>query len=129
MLSLARLSQVITLLAVAIFLALGLDPVVRFLQRRGLSRGWAVAVVFLASSACSPRWSGCCCRRWPTQGTDLANNAPAYVESLLRNKQVRSLDEHYHVVSKLQEQMKAKLSDGQSGPTSSAACSGPGGPR
>ncbi len=47
------------------------------------------------------------------QGTDLANNAPAYVESLLRNKQVKSLDEHYHVISKLQEQLKAKLSDGQ----------------
>ena len=45
--SLARLSQVLTLLAVALFLALGLDPIVRWLQRRGLGRGWAVLVVFV----------------------------------------------------------------------------------
>ena len=33
--SLVRVSQVLTLLAVALFLALGLDPIVRWLERRG----------------------------------------------------------------------------------------------
>jgi predicted PurR-regulated permease PerM len=112
-LSLAKLSQVITLLAVAIFLALGLDPVVRFLQRRGLSRGWAVTVVFLAVIGVFAALVGLLLPPLASQSTDLANNAPAYVESLLRNKQVRSLDEHYHVISKLQEQLKAKVSDGR----------------
>ena len=41
------LSGVLTLVGTAAFLAIGLDPVVRFLQRRGLRRGWAVAVVFI----------------------------------------------------------------------------------
>ena len=45
-LTVSRLSQVLTLLAVSLFLALGLDPVVRFLQRHGLSRAWAITVVF-----------------------------------------------------------------------------------
>jgi predicted PurR-regulated permease PerM len=112
-LSLAKLSQVITLLAVAIFLALGLDPVVRFLQRRGLSRGWAVTVVFLAVIGVFAALVGLLLPPLANQSTDLANNAPAYVESLLRNKQVRSLDDHYHVISKLQEQLKAKVSDGR----------------
>ena len=46
--SLVRVSQVLTLLAVALFLALGLDPIVRWLERRGLSRGFAVLIVFVA---------------------------------------------------------------------------------
>src|SRR5258706_9681849 len=43
-----NLSGVLTLVGVAAFLAIGLDPVVRWLQRRGLGRGWAVAAVFVA---------------------------------------------------------------------------------
>jgi len=112
-LSLARLSQVLTLLAVSIFLALGLDPVVRFLQRRGLSRPWAVMVVFLAVIALFALLIELLVPPLANQGTDLANNAPTYLESLLRNRQVRSLDERYHLVTKLQEQMQAKLADGR----------------
>jgi predicted PurR-regulated permease PerM len=112
-LSLAKLSQVITLLAVAVFLALGLDPVVRFFQRRGLSRGWAVTIVFLAVIVLFAALVGLLLPPLAKQATDLANNAPTYVESLLRNKQVKSLDEHYHVVTRLQEQLKATISDGK----------------
>jgi predicted PurR-regulated permease PerM len=111
--SLARVSQVITLLAISIFLALGLDPVVRFLQRRGLSRGWAVTVVFVGVIALFAALVGLLLPPLATQASQLADNAPDYVQSLLRNKQVKNLDEHYHVVSKLQEQLKAKLSQGQ----------------
>ncbi len=111
--SLVRLSQVITLLAVAVFLALGLDPVVRFLQRRGLSRGWSVAVVFAGVIGLFAALVGLLLPPLAQQGAQLADNAPDYVQSLLRNKQVRSLDQHYHVVTKLQEQLKAKLSSGR----------------
>jgi predicted PurR-regulated permease PerM len=112
-LSVARLSQVVTLLAVAVFLALGLDPVVRFLQRRGLSRGWAVTAVFAGVIVVFAALVGLLLPPLAAQGTQLANNAPDYVESLLRNPQVKHLDQHYHVVTRLQEQLKGKLSDGQ----------------
>lgn len=109
----ARLSQVFTLLLVSLFLALGLDPVVRFLQRHGLSRGWAITVVFVAVIGVFAALVGLLLPPLATQATDLANNAPDYVQSLLRNKQVRELDQHYHVITKLQEQLQSKLSDGQ----------------
>jgi predicted PurR-regulated permease PerM len=111
--SLARLSQVLTLLAVALFLALGLDPVVRFLQRRGLRRGWAVTVVFVGVIGLFAALIWLLLPPLAQQGASLADNAPAYVQSLLRNHQVRSLDQHYHVVTKLQAQLKTRLSDGQ----------------
>src|SRR5690242_21019213 len=44
---LIRLRAVFVLLAVVLFVALALDPLVRWLQRRGLSRGMGVLVTFL----------------------------------------------------------------------------------
>ncbi|SJN38350.1 Membrane protein [Microbacterium esteraromaticum] len=46
-LTLTSLSTVIIYIAFALFAALGLDPAVRFLERRGLSRGLSVLVVIL----------------------------------------------------------------------------------
>lgn len=42
-----NLSTVLIYIAFALFAALGLDPAVRFLERRGLSRAWAVVSVIL----------------------------------------------------------------------------------
>lgn len=47
-LALSNLSTVIIYIALALFAALGLDPAVRFLERRGLSRGWGVVIVLFA---------------------------------------------------------------------------------
>ncbi|GAB3631782.1 AI-2E family transporter [Microbacterium shaanxiense] len=46
-LALSNLSTVIIYIALALFAALGLDPAVRFLERRGLNRGWGVVIVLL----------------------------------------------------------------------------------
>ncbi|WP_341976558.1 AI-2E family transporter [Microbacterium sp. LTA6] len=46
-LALSNLATVLIYIALALFAALGLDPAVRFLERRGLSRAVAVAVVIL----------------------------------------------------------------------------------
>ncbi|PCE15692.1 permease [Microbacterium sp. SZ1] len=47
-LALANLSTVLIYIALALFAALGLDPSVRFLERRGLSRALSVVTVILA---------------------------------------------------------------------------------
>lgn len=47
-LALSNLSTVIIYIALALFAALGLDPAVRFLERRGLGRGWSVLIVLIA---------------------------------------------------------------------------------
>lgn len=44
--ALSNLSTVIVYVVFALFAALGLDPVVRWLGRRGLSRAWSIVVVF-----------------------------------------------------------------------------------
>ncbi|MBO9626428.1 MAG: AI-2E family transporter [Microbacterium sp.] len=46
--AITNLSTVLIYIALALFAALGLDPAVRFLERRGLSRAMSVVVVILA---------------------------------------------------------------------------------
>lgn len=47
-LAVSSLTTVIIYLVFAIFAALGLDPLVRFLANRGIKRGWAIVIVFAA---------------------------------------------------------------------------------
>ncbi|MDQ1138396.1 putative PurR-regulated permease PerM [Microbacterium sp. SORGH_AS 1204] len=44
--ALSNLSTVLIYIAIALFVALALDPLVRFLVRRGLSRAWSIVIVF-----------------------------------------------------------------------------------
>jgi predicted PurR-regulated permease PerM len=44
----SSLSTVVIYVVFALFAALGLDPIVRALQRHGLKRGWAITTVFVA---------------------------------------------------------------------------------
>lgn len=43
----ANLSTIIIYVVFALFAALGLDPIVRWLERRGLSRAWGIVIVYL----------------------------------------------------------------------------------
>ncbi|MGC0368853.1 AI-2E family transporter [Microbacterium sp. SLBN-111] len=45
-LALSNLSTVLIYIAIALFIALALDPIVRRLVRRGISRAWAIVIVF-----------------------------------------------------------------------------------
>jgi predicted PurR-regulated permease PerM len=47
-LAFSNLSTIIIYVVFAMFAALGLDPVVRLLERRGLSRTWGIVVVYVA---------------------------------------------------------------------------------
>ena len=44
--ALSNLSTVLIYIAIALFIALALDPLVRILVRRGLSRAWSIVIVF-----------------------------------------------------------------------------------
>jgi predicted PurR-regulated permease PerM len=107
----ASLGTVLTLLTVAFFLTLSLNPVVEVLVRRGLGRSGAVATVFglavvafvLLGSVVVPPVS--------QQATELAQNAPAYVDGVLSNPRVQEFDQHYHVVDKVQEEVNKRLTD------------------
>lgn len=47
-LALGSLSTVLIYITLALFVAIGLDPVVKMLERRGIARPWGIAIVFSA---------------------------------------------------------------------------------
>ena len=107
----ASLGTVLTLLTVAVFLTLSLNPLVEVLLRRGLRRGGAVAVVFVTAVLVLVLLGFVVDPPVTQQGADLARNAPGYVDGLLSNPRVQDIDQHYHVVDKVQQEVNKRLTD------------------
>lgn len=106
-----RLTTTLTILAVAVFLTLALDPVVVRLQRRGLPRPAAVVVVSAALLLVFVLLGWLVIPPVITQGGDLAQQAPGYLQHVLDTHWVKDLDSHYHVIEKFQEEFNKKLTD------------------
>ena len=109
--ALTMITSVLTLLVVALFLALGLDPVVQGLQARGLKRGSAVSIVLITVVAAFAGIIALVVPPVVTEAGELANNAPDLVDNLLRNPQLARLDEQYQVVTTLQTELENRVRD------------------
>lgn len=48
--ALTNISTILVYIGLAMFAALGLDPVVKWLGRHGVKRGWAIAIIFLTGA-------------------------------------------------------------------------------
>ncbi|MDR2257439.1 MAG: AI-2E family transporter [Arthrobacter sp.] len=110
-LALASLSQLLMWIAVALFIALGLDPIVRFFERRRWPRPGGVAVVVVLCLGTVGAFLGTLIPALISQITTLVRNAPAIVESLTNNPTVQALDTQFHLVDQAQEQLQKLLKD------------------
>ena len=106
-----RLSQLLTLIVIALFLAAALDPVVRGLQRLGLRRAAAVAVVFLGVIVVFVGFAAAIVPPVIKQATELAHNAPSLLDSLLRSSLVRRLDDQYGIITKASDELHNRLTN------------------
>jgi predicted PurR-regulated permease PerM len=111
---LGQLSSVLTLIVVALFLALGLEPVVAGLERRGLSRGVSVAVVFAGVIAIFAGFMSAVVPALVTQASELTSAAPDLVQSFQNSSLVRSLDKRYGLISSVTAQIQQRLKNGDS---------------
>jgi len=109
---LGQLTQVITLLIVAFFLTLTLNPLVEALDRRGMRRPTSVAIVFAGLVAAFIALGFLVVPPVAQQGGLLADNAPKYLDDLLSNRFIRDFDGQYHVLDKVQVELKKLLTDG-----------------
>ena len=110
---LGQLSSVLTLLVVALFLALGLEPVVALLERRGLSRGWSVTVVFVGVILVFAGFVSAVVPALVTQGAELTKAAPDLVDSFQKSSLVQSLDHRYGLISSITTQIQGRLKNGE----------------
>jgi len=109
---LGQLTPVITLLVIAFFLTLTLNPLVEALSLRGMKRSLSVAIVFAGVVAAFTALGFLVVPPVAEQGGLLADNAPRYLEDLLANQIVQDLDGQYHVLDKVQAEFQKLVTDG-----------------
>jgi predicted PurR-regulated permease PerM len=95
--------QVLVLILVAAFLAVGLDPAVRWLVRRGLRRSIAVLVITIAALGFFGGFVAAIVPPIARQSTQLVKKAPDYVKKLDSNSTFQRIDRRYHIVSDLEK--------------------------
>jgi predicted PurR-regulated permease PerM len=110
------LAQVITLVIVALLLALGLDPLVSGLMRRGLGRGWAVVVVMLSFGVLIGGIGWLVVPTVVDQVGVFVDRAPGYWDHLQHTRFVTQLDARFHIIHKATSRARTGLS-GVSGST------------
>jgi predicted PurR-regulated permease PerM len=106
-----RLTTTLTLLVVSIFLALALNPLVDALVARGVRRSASVALVFAGLLVAFGLIAALVIPPVVVQGTELAQQAPTYVENVLGSRWVREIDKSYDVIDKVQAELKARMTD------------------
>jgi predicted PurR-regulated permease PerM len=93
--SVISLATVLTYMAAAIFIALGLDPVVRFLESKGLSRALAITAVMLSILSLAGALLVAVIPSAIEQTAELLNNAPSLVTNLNQLEIVKNLDAQF----------------------------------
>nr|WP_255622220.1 AI-2E family transporter [Tessaracoccus sp. OS52] len=99
----SQVSNILILVVMSLFLALGLSPAVEFFTRRRVPRGVAVMVVavtllgviVLGITAVVPIFS--------TQAQDLARSVPSLIDNLNTNPQIAAWDEQYQILTRVEQ--------------------------
>lgn len=110
---LGQLSQVITLLVVSLFLALGLEPLVQWLEKRGLPRSAAIGTVFVAVILLVGSFISAIVPLIVGQATDLAGQVPASIETVQQQAWFMDLDSRFDVVSRITNEIEARATSGE----------------
>ena len=94
-------TSILVLIFIAAFLAIGLNPAVSWLRRRGIRRGFAVAIVTLVVLALLIGGITALIPPLVTQTNELIKNVPDYVSQLQRNETIKVLIVRYDIVEKV----------------------------
>jgi predicted PurR-regulated permease PerM len=101
--------QVLLLIFLALFIAVGLEPLVALLYRHGVRRGFAVLIVTLVALGAVGGLLAAAIPPLVNETSDLVRLAPHYLQDLNdRSSFLGNLNKHYHLVAHL----KSSLSHG-----------------
>ena len=95
------LRGILIVLVVALFAALGLQPLIEWLMRRGVPRPLAAGLVVVGMLAAVGLGLWAIVPLVAEQVTALVTNAPEYLERLRTNPQVAAFDAQFHVIDKV----------------------------
>ncbi|MEV3981362.1 AI-2E family transporter [Nonomuraea sp. NPDC049758] len=95
-------ASMLLLIIVSLFLAVGLDPAVRWLEEHGLPRWAAITAVFTAVIVLFAGFAMAIIPALSEQAGQFAEQLPTYIQQLQNNPQIRDLDQRYQLLERLQ---------------------------
>jgi predicted PurR-regulated permease PerM len=110
---LGQLSAVITLLVVSLFLALGLEPLVEWLEKRGLPRPAAIGAVFAGVILLVGAFISAVVPIIVAQATELAAQIPRSIVDIQRTQWFMDLDARFDVAGRLTSELEQGLANGE----------------
>lgn len=111
--ALASASQVFVLIVISLFFAMGLNPAVLFIQRRGLNRAKAVALTVSLVVAFVGVFIWVAAPLIIDQVNALINNAPQMISDLKNNATINELNANYGVIDTIQNKVQSSIKDGK----------------
>jgi len=106
-------SQVFVLIIISLFLAMGLNPAVDYLQSRKLKRGASVGVVVVVALFIIILFALVVIPPVFSQANDLIDSAPQLIDSLKNNRTIAELNNQYGVIDTLQAKFESWVTDGK----------------
>lgn len=101
--ALSATASVLLLIIVSLFLAVGLNPAVVWMEMRGISRRWAIVLVFVGVIGFFVAFGVTIVPALTEQSTQFASQLPAYIAELQNHPQIRELDQRYQLLERLQQ--------------------------
>jgi predicted PurR-regulated permease PerM len=101
--SVLAVRSVLVLLLISGFLAVGLNPAVELLERRGITRGRSVGIVLVAVLLGFTGFLFAIVPPIIDQTTAFVDNAPQILADLRENRTVADLDKRFHIITQAQE--------------------------
>ncbi len=111
--ALASASQIFILVTISIFLAMGLNPAVEAIRRRGVSRNAAVALMMLSVLAFVGLFVALLIPPVIIQLRDFLNGAPQLIMDLKNNSTIAKLNADYGFIDTLDKQVSGWVQDGK----------------
>ena len=109
----ASASQVFVLIIISLFFAMGLNPAVLFIERRGLSRAKAVAATVSLVIGFVGVFIWIAAPLIIDQVNALITNAPQLISDLKNNSTINELNKTYGIVDTVQEKVDSSIKDGK----------------
>ena len=110
--ALASASQIFIIILLALYLAMGLNPAVEALRKRGLSRASAVGAIFVAVIAFVTFFIAIVIPPVISQGSSLITSAPDLLRDLETHPLIADLNSQFGIIDTLQRQLSEVTSDG-----------------
>lgn len=110
---LANTESLLLWIVTALFISLGLDPVVRWLERRKVPRPLGIVIVLVGLLSVVALFFATLIPTIVEQTSQLINKAPIWIRDFLNSEFFKQLDVQYHVLDTMNEQVAKFFQDAQ----------------